>query len=168
MYLSLSGSEVNQYYYIIFRCRVTGPLGQTRTVNPATNEPEDPQDFPKPSCISETDSLRKCGVSIWGKMCRTWESHGKIIGRRWAKDGTTFLLGCNCWVSFFGWRNLRNLIQYSCSWFVRITTGNPRPWRRNSWLWRVKASPRLWLGGTLSLQLTLIEHFKCRVAYRHS
>ena len=99
MYLSLSGSEVNQYYHIIFRCRVTGPLGQTRTVNPATNEPEDPQDFPKPSCISETDSLRKCGVSIWGKMCRTWESHGKIIGRRWAKDGTTWLQ----LLSFFFW-----------------------------------------------------------------
>lgn len=27
-----------------------------RTVNPATNEPEDPQDFPKPSCINQTAS----------------------------------------------------------------------------------------------------------------
>lgn len=32
---------------------------RTRTVNPATNEPEDPQDFPKPSCISETDNYRE-------------------------------------------------------------------------------------------------------------
>ena len=30
-----------------------------RTVNPATNEPEDPQDFPKPSCINQTASWLK-------------------------------------------------------------------------------------------------------------
>lgn len=32
---------------------------RTRTVNPANNEPEDPRDFPKPSCISETDNYRE-------------------------------------------------------------------------------------------------------------
>ena len=32
---------------------------RTRTVNPATNEPEDPQDFPKPSCLNQTDNYRE-------------------------------------------------------------------------------------------------------------
>ena len=44
-----------------------------RTVNPANNEPEDPQDFPKPSCINQTgnymesEALTKKMLGLKGK-----------------------------------------------------------------------------------------------------
>ena len=119
-----------------------------------------PAGFPQ-TLLHQWDRLSaKMWGSIWGKMCRTWESHGKIIGRRWAKDGTTFLLGCNCWVSFFGWRNLRNLNPILLSLVCKDNYRESTALTKKLMALKGKGESKTVTWRNVSLQLTLIEHFQ--------
>lgn len=61
------------------RTKVLATESRTRTVNPATNEPEDPKDFPKPSCINETDNYKESEALTQKLMALKGKGESKTV-----------------------------------------------------------------------------------------
>eukprot|EP00913_Durusdinium_trenchii_P032095 g30055.t1 len=61
------------------RTRRTKGANLRRTVNPATNEPEDPKDFPKPSCINETDNYKESEALTQKLMALKGKGESKTV-----------------------------------------------------------------------------------------
>ena len=82
MYLSLSGSEVNQYYHIIF-CRVTGPKRASPpgpwTPRPTNRKTRRISPNP-PASVRPTLCLENRGEVRYGERCA---EHGKVVGKSW-------------------------------------------------------------------------------------
>lgn len=137
MDLSLSGSEVNQYYHIIDAESLghwASPPGPW-TPRPMNRKTRRISPNP-PASVRPTLCLENRGEVRYGERCA---EHGEVMGKSWETNSEHLVavaksmgkslgedeqkmellfLRLQLLSFFFGWRNLRNLIQYACRWFV--------------------------------------------------